>query len=332
VAQGYHEVIASYPRLRLATLPTPLERAHRLEARLRAEGARTVPRLHLKRDDLLSLGLGGNKVRNLEFLLGQALAEGATDVVTAGRQQSNHCRLTAAACARAGLRCHLVLSGVEPPRATGNLLLDGLFGAEVRFVGSDDRAERSRVVDQTARAIDDRGGRSFVIGVGGSDTRGAVGHLLLAEELVAQLPSMRAVVLATATGGTQTGLVTGLSAMAHGAAVYGFAVAKTAAELRDDVARLCVSLAEDLGLEAMSREAINIDGSVLGLGYGVPTDAGAAAIGLLAQSEGVVLDPVYTGKGFAGLLSMVRAGGFGADDDVVFLHTGGAPALFADLT
>ncbi|HEY8171918.1 MAG TPA: pyridoxal-phosphate dependent enzyme, partial [Dehalococcoidia bacterium] len=196
------DFIPEHPRFRLTALPSPLERAERLEGALGGD-ATSVPRIYLKRDDLLSLAMGGNKIRNLEFVIGAALAAGTTDVITAGRQQSNHCRLTAAACVRAGLQAHLVLSGARPARFTGNLLLDDLFGAAIHFTGSDDREARAATIAQTAQRLSADGRRPFLIPVGGSDAVGALGHVLAAREIVQQCDSMgerpTAIVLATAT-------------------------------------------------------------------------------------------------------------------------------------
>lgn len=332
---AYRNFVPDYPRFSLTALPSPLDRALRLEGVLQDEGSVAVPRLYLKRDDLLSLALGGNKIRNLEFIIGDAIEAGATDVVTAGRVQSNHCRLTAAACVRAGLRAHLVLSGSEPPDGTGNLLLDRLLGASVHFTGSDDRAAREAAVRGVVAGLERRGGRPYVIPVGGSDPRGAIGHVLAALELSQQLDAEgkrpTAIVLATATGGTQAGLVMGFRKLGMAAGVHGFAVAKSVDELRGDVRRLCEALAPELGVTPPPDDEIRIDGAMLGAGYGVPSGAGAAASELLARTEGVLADPVYTGKGFAGLLSLVRSGSFAEDEVVVFIHTGGGPALFADL-
>jgi 1-aminocyclopropane-1-carboxylate deaminase/D-cysteine desulfhydrase-like pyridoxal-dependent ACC family enzyme len=334
VTEEYQTIIPPYPRERLATLPAPLERAARLEQALREEGLMVVPRIYLKRDDLLSLGMGGNKIRNLEFSIGQALADGASDVVTAGRQQSNHCRLTAAACARAGLRVHLVLNGKRPSRLTGNLLLNDLLGAKMYFIGSDSRELRQTWLDVFAGTMPQFGRMPYVIPVGGSDARGALGHVLAAGELLQQCERLgiapTAIVLASATGGTQAGLIAGLRKLGSSAAVYGFAVAKPEVELREIVERLAREVAEDIGGPGVLPADLIVDDSMLGGGYGVPSAAGDAAMRLLARSEGVFADPVYTGKALAGLLELVRRGRFREDDVVVFVHTGGGPALFAD--
>lgn len=334
VTEAYQTIIPPYPRVALATLPTPLERAASLERALRDEGCARVPRIYIKRDDLLSLGMGGNKIRNLEFQIGQALADGATDVVTAGRTQSNHCRLTAAACARTGLRAHLVLNGMPPPVETGNLLLDRLFGAKIYFTLSEDRAARQAWIDSMAGVSGAfEGRRAAVIPVGGSDVRGALGHVLAAGELLAQSAALgftpAAVVLASATGGTQAGLVCGLRRLGSTAPVTGFTVAFTAAEFTPGLVTLASGVAAEIGLPPPAPGEFIVDESMLGGGYGAPTPEAAAAITTLARTEGLVADPIYTGKGVAGLLAMIRAGAFAEDEPVVFIHTGGGPALFA---
>ena len=333
MAQSYQNLIPAHPRFPLTHLPSPLQRAERLERALRSEGNASVPALYLKRDDLLSLAMGGNKIRNLEFLIGEALAQGATDVITAGRQQSNHCRLTPAACAKAGLVAHLVLNGEAPSVTSGNLRLDEVLGADIVYTGGDDRGLRQQQIDALAAMLRERGRTPYVIPVGGSDVRGALGHVLAAGELVKQCDAAgiqpAAIVLATATGGTQAGMVMGLRKLGRPIPVIGFVVARTAGELAAEIASLCAGLADELGVEAPSSVDIVVDGRALGAGYGEPTAEGEAAVALLARTEGVLADPVYTGKGLAGLLSLVREGAYGENDALVFIHTGGAPALFA---
>lgn len=331
MGQAYQTMAAGVARIRLATLPSPLERARRLEEALHAEGA-DAPWIYLKRDDLLSLGLGGNKVRNLEFTIADAISERATDIVTSGRAQSNHCRLTAAACARTGMAAHLVFSGPRPTALTGNLLLDDLLGARMYFSDSDDRAVREQLARDVAGSIAGAGRRPCVIPVGGSDARGALGHALAAEELLDQLGDgerLSAVVLATATGGTQAGMLAGLAAAGSAARVHGFAVAASAAELVVVVERIAGELSRKFGTPPLNSGALVISDGVLGGGYGEKTEESDAAIKLLARTEGVFADPVYTGKGLAGLFRLIRAGAFRREEVVVFIHTGGVPALFA---
>jgi 1-aminocyclopropane-1-carboxylate deaminase/D-cysteine desulfhydrase-like pyridoxal-dependent ACC family enzyme len=323
--------LSRHPRFPLTALPTPLERMARLEAVLASDGVEP-PRLYVKRDDMLSLALGGNKIRNLEFTIGAALTAGATDVITVGRAQSNHCRLTAAAAVKAGLRAHLVLLGPRPDRRSGNLLLDELLGASIDVTMGDDRAERQRQADEIVARVRHEQGTPYFIPVGGSDAVGALGHVLLAEELAGQLDSAgedRAVVaLATATGGTQAGLQVGFRAMNRDVVVQGYTVNNPADAARSVVRALTIETASLTGTSAFEPE-VRIDGSQLGSGYGVPTAAGGAATALLARSEALVLDPTYTAKAMAGLLYDVRAGTFAGAGAVVFVHTGGVPGLFA---
>ena len=331
MAQAYQNLIPNHPRFSLATFPSPLHRVERFEAALRDVGCAAVPRIYLKRDDLLSLGLGGNKIRNLEFLIGRALADGATDVITEGRQQSNHCRLTAAACAKAGLAAHIVLNGTKPATRRGNLLLDVLFGADVVFVGSDDRKARADHVRQLEDTLRSDGKTTFTIRVGGSDMLGALGHVLLAAELRDQMDALDedqfTTVLATATGGTQAGLLSGLCKIRRPPDVVGLAVAKSDVELRHDVAELAAEIGAEIGA-SVPAEAVVVDERALGGGYGVTSGAGTEAIAALARSEGIVADPVYTGKGLAGLISLIRERRWSDSQVVVFVHTGGSPALF----
>lgn len=326
--------IPALPRFRLTALPTPLDRASRLEARLRAEGGRP-PRIYIKRDDLLSLAMGGNKIRNLEFSIGAAIKAGATDVVTLGRAQSNHCRLTAAACAKAGLRAHLVMSGARPRVSTGNLLLSELLGAQIHFTGADDRVHRDAMARAIAEVITRDGGHPHVVPVGGSDARGAVGHALAALEIARQLDEIGerfdAIALATATGGTQAGMIAGLRKLGLKTKVHGLSVHRTADEAGAVVHRLAEEVASLLDAGGIDPASVRTDDSQIGAGYGVPSSAGEAAVKLLARTEGLLADPVYTGKALAGLLAMMRGGRFEEDATVVFIHTGGTPALFADL-
>lgn len=329
---GSHQrLIPDYPRYPLSRYPTPLQRASRLEEALREQRAPAVPRVYIKRDDLLDLALGGNKIRNLEFLIGEALALGATDVITAGRQQSNHCRLTAAACAKAGLTAHTVLSGTEPARRTGNLLLTHLLGARIHYVRSDDREARQATMDRLQHDLEAAGRTPYVIGVGGSSARGATGHVLLTDELMRQCDDIgeapAAIMLATATGGTQAGLLAGLQKLNRTTGVIGFAVAKSAPELQHDVTALSSAVGAEIGVTVPPGSVV-VDGRALGDGYGAPTAAAQAAIELLARTEGIVADPVYTGKGLAGLIDAISQGRFAPRDSIVFIHTGGAPALF----
>lgn len=322
--------IAGLPRFPLLDGPSPLQRADRLSAAL--GGAADI---WIKREDLLPLAFGGNKLRNLEFLVGAALAEGADTLVTAGRRWSNHCRLTAAAGARAGLAVHLVVSG-PPPRvgeSAANILLDELLGATVHVTASDDRVERAARVDEVAAAERAAGRRPYVIGVGGSGPIGAAGQVLagleLADQLMARGVGEATIVVPSATGGTQAGLLAGLALAAPPTrAVLGIAAAAPAADLRPTI----ISLLDGLELLAGVRvdpAAVVVDDDQIGPGYGHPTAAAADAARLLARTEGILVDPIYTAKALAGLIAGVRDGRLRGP--VVFWHAGGTPGLFESL-
>jgi 1-aminocyclopropane-1-carboxylate deaminase/D-cysteine desulfhydrase-like pyridoxal-dependent ACC family enzyme len=280
----------------------------------------------------MPLAFGGNKLRNLEFLVGAALAEDADTLVTSGRRWSNHCRLTAAAGAKAGLDVHLVLTG--PPRRPGeegpNQVLDELLGATVNVTANEDRAERAALVEAVAANLRAEGRRPFVIGVGGTGPIGAAGQVLagleLADQLAAHGIGPATVVIPSATGGTHAGLLTGLALTApplH--RVLGIAVAAPAAELRPTVDALLEGLAPLAGVRAAS-DAIDLADDQLGDGYGRPTAAAREATLLLARTEGILVDPIYTAKALAGLVARVRDGRL--IGPVVFWHAGGLPGLF----
>lgn len=310
------------PRVELTTLPTPLERAPRLSSELGVE-------VWLKRDDVGSLGLVGNKVRKLEFTLGEALAQGAGAVVTLGAPQSNHARATASAAARLGLHAVLVMGGERPAGSpTGNLLLDELFGAELLFAGTHEWAQLAAAVEAVAQ---ERAG-AYTLPAGGSSPVGALGFLAAYAELLGQLESagVRAqhVYHASTSGGTHAGLLLG-HALAHGGpAPVGFDVGQIVPDARGLIAWLANEAGALLGADpALTEDDVHLDSSQLGDGYGAFTEAGIEAIGLLARTEGVVLDPVYSAKGMAGLVADVRAGR--VEGPVVFWHTGGGPSVFA---
>lgn len=322
--------IAALPRFPLLDGPSPLQLASRLSAALGGDAA-----IWIKREDLLPLAFGGNKLRNLELLVGAALAEGADTLVTSGRRWSNHCRLTAAAGARAGLAVHLVVSG-PPPRAgagAANVLLDELLGATVHVTATDDRAERAARVEEVAAAERAAGRRPFVIGVGGSGPIGAAGQVLagleLADQLAARGVAEATIVVPSATGGTQAGLLVGLALAAPpDRAVLGIAAAAPAADLRPTILGLLDGLAPLTGAR-IAPEAVVIEDDQIGSGYGHPTEAAAEATRLLARTEGVLVDPIYTAKALAGLIARVRDGRLRGP--VVFWHAGGTPGLFESL-
>jgi D-cysteine desulfhydrase family pyridoxal phosphate-dependent enzyme len=320
--------LATLPRYPLATLPTPLQRARNLEVAL---GPR-CPRIYLKRDDLTGLGFGGNKARKLEYLLANALANDATILVTEGAVQSNHARITAAAAVIARLRSVLVLDARHGSDVAGNLLLDHLLGAQVRIVP--DKAARSRLMASIGDELRAAGERPYVIPTGGSVPIGAAGYVAMVAELLAQLvtageaPSR--LYFPTGSLGTQAGLVVGVRAFSAPFAVYGVAVEHPVEQLIADGVTLANGTAELLGIsQRFSATDITIDGAFIGAAYGVPTEEGIEAIRLLARTEDVFLDPVYSGKAMAALISHARVGQLDPNEAVVFLHTGGGPSLFA---
>ena len=330
--------IARQPRIDLAGLPTPLVEARRFRDAL--GGPSRCPRILIKRDDLTALGLGGNKARKLEFLVADALAEGATTLITTGAVQSNHARMTAAAACVAGLRCVLVLTTTtaDPPVA-GNLLLDRLYNATVRFVpsidpmlavGQDEAVVAEVVADEQAQ-----GRRPYVIPIGGSSGIGVFGYVSGTVELVSQLQatghSPSRLYYASGSRGTQAGLTLGAKACAAPYQVYGVAVSAGEPEKIERAKRIANESATRLGIsERLDLADLITDQGFIGEGYGIPTNEGLEAIGLLAQTEGVLLDPCYTSKGMAALIHHVRTGELSPADSVVFLHTGGVPAIFTD--
>lgn len=320
--------LARFPRHRLAHLPTPLEKAPRLGAALGID-------LWIKRDDCTGLAGGGNKARKLEFLLGEAQSQGADLLITHGAVQSNHVRQTAAAAARLGLECEVILenrtgSTAEDYLGSGNVLLDRLLGAEVRTAlgGADMNAQAAA----DAKAAWARGKRPYVIPGGGSNPVGCLGYVDCALELAGQANAQGLAIdqLVTATGsaGTQAGLVAGMAVSGADIPVLGISVGKSRAEQEALVHGLAVETADLLGHpERVERSMSVVNGDHVGAGYGLVDQAVADALALAARTEGLVLDPVYTGKAMAGLIAMARQGAF-AGKTVVFLHTGGAPGLF----
>ena len=313
------------PRVSLALLPTPLEPMSRLTAHLGG------PDLWIKRDDQTGLATGGNKTRKLEFLVAEALSQRADTLITAGAAQSNHARQTAAAAARFGLSCTLVLRGVAPINAQGNLLLDRLLGADV--VWSGDRPVPD-CMNETATDVRAAGGCPYVIPYGGSNPVGASGYVAAMGELLGQCAaqgvSFDTIVTASSSGGTQAGLVVGARALGYAGCILGVSVGPPAQALREAVASLASATAERLDQPfAFSPDDIEVDDSYCAPGYGVVGDLERDAIRTLARHEGLLLDPVYTGRAFGGLLALIQRSAFRANERVLFWHTGGIPALFA---
>lgn len=317
------------PRVGLAQLPTPVEELSRLGRQL--GGARLL----IKRDDQTGLALGGNKVRKLEFLMAEALAQGADVVLTGGAQQSNHCRLTAAAAARLGLECVLVLGGGPPPAPSGNLLLDQLLGARIHWAGAQRRGEQLAAVAEQLRAA---GRRPYLIPYGGSNALGAVGYAAAMLELRQQLGdrSLAAIdrmVVASSSGGTHAGLAVGARAVGFTGQLLGIGIDKgEAGDLPYELhlAQLANATASLLDIPAsFGPEDFVVNRDYLGGGYGVVGPLEREATQLLARLEGVLLDPVYTARAMGGLIDLLRRGVIGPHETVLFWHTGGAPALFA---
>lgn len=323
-------------RFPLAFLPTPLHPLARLSAGPQLPTADL--QLWIKRDDQTGLAGGGNKTRKLELLVADALAQGADTLITTGAVQSNHCRQTAAAAARAGLACHLVLGGREPDVVTGNLLLDRLLGAEIHWTTREERLPRLHALADELRAA---GRRPYTITYGGSDPVGAAGYVLALEELYGQARALGihldAIVVASSSGGTQAGLVVGAWRLGWDVPILGISIDEPAHRLRVNVADLATRTAARWGRpHTFAPGDILVDDSYLGGGYGVMGTLEREAITLMARTEGILLDPVYTGRAFGGLLDILRARPetFARPDrpgtvNILFWHTGGSPALFA---
>lgn len=288
------------------------------------------PRLFVKRDDCTGLALGGNKARKLEYLCAEAVAAGCDVLVTGGGPQSNHVRMTSAAANRLGLECHVALAGGHPADESGNLLLDRVLGTRLHFIECDDYYEIEEGIDALARRLTDEGRRPFAIPVGGASVTGATAYADAVDELEAQLGDTFGgahvdwVVVADGSGGTHAGLLAGFGALTR---VLGVDVG-TRPDLEVVVPRLASAAAARTGRPAPAGTVV-VDHDRFGAGYGHATDAGIEAILLAARYEGLVLDPVYTGKAMAGLVAAVREQRIGAEETALFWHTGGAPALFA---
>lgn len=315
------------PRLRFAHLPTPVEPLPRLGQAL------GLPRLYVKRDDQTGLALGGNKTRKLEFLVAEAQAQGADTLLTAGAVQSNHCRQTAAAAARFGFHCVLVLTGNPPDRPSANLLLDELFGAHIVWAGG--REHRERILAETFERLRAEGKQPYLVPYGGSNPTGALGYVFAMEELMQQAPCDGQppdwIVFASSSGGTQAGLVLGAHLFGYRGRLLGISVDEARANLQERVASLATETSTRFGERvAFSPAAILVNDNYCKVGYGVLTEAERQAIRLFTRLEGLLLDPVYTGRAAAGLIDLARQGFFRPEESVLFWHTGGQPALFAD--
>jgi L-cysteate sulfo-lyase len=322
--------LSQFPRTRLAHLPTPLEHLNRLTKIL--DG----PEIWIKRDDCTGLSTGGNKTRKLEFLMGEALEEKADMVITQGATQSNHARQTAAFAAKLGLKCHLILenrTGSEDPLylENGNVFINCLHGASIehRPSGGDMNAALETVADEMRKD----GSNVYVIPGGGSNPTGALGYVDCAMELVTQLNergmSIDHLVHATGSSGTQAGIVVGLKVINSSINLIGFGVRASKKDQEEAVFKLASATADKLSVPGIvKREDVIANCDYVGEGYGIPAPSTIEAINMLAELEGILLDPVYSGKGMAGLIDSIRCGHFKKGETVVFLHTGGSAGLF----
>lgn len=309
------------PRLRLGTLPTPVEPLPRLSARLGCQ-------LFVKRDDMTGIAFGGNKVRKLEFVLADAVAHGAKTIITVGAVQSNHCRITAALSAKLGLHCILVLSGSPPGKPNGNLLLDYLIGTEIVW---STREQRDEMLKQTFDEAWAAGKRPFLIPLGASTPVGTLGYLEGFREFIQQGVEVDWIVVASSSAGTQAGLVLGAIQAGWNGRILGISIDHKASVLQDMVAELAMETADRVRQKVrISREMVHVNADYLGDGYGFMGQSEKDAIQLFAREEGLFLDPVYTGRAAAGMLDLAANGFFKPHERILFWHTGGTPALFAD--
>jgi len=325
--------LARFPRRRYTEGPTPIEKLPRLSQAL---GGATI---YVKRDDLLGLAGGGNKTRKLEFVVADALAQGADTLITCGAVQSNHCRLTLAAANKEGLKCRLVLEERVPgsfkPKASGNNFLYNLMGVEqIKVVpgGSDMAAEMQKAADELAAA----GRKAYVIPGGASNPLGALGYVSCAQEIINQLFVMGIkidrVVCASGSAGTHAGLVTGFCGSNSDLPVVGINVSRPKQAQEELVYGLTGKTAKFLGIkQSIPREAVLCFGDYVGKGYSLPTAGMVEAVQMVSRLEAILLDPVYTGKTMAGLIDLVRKGFFKKEENLLFVHTGGSPALYAYL-
>ena len=313
----------SIPRLHFAHLPTPIEELTRLSDHLAG------PRILVKRDDQTGLAFGGNKTRKLEFLVAEALAQGARTLISGGALQSNHCRQTAAAAAKYGLDCVLVLNGDVPDQPSANLLLDNLFGATVHIIP--DRKERDRILQETFDNAMAAGQKPYLVPYGGSSPTGALGYAFAVEEFMRQIIHADWMVFGTSSGGTHAGLVLGQRVFGYTGKVLGISIDEPEAWLKTHVSALASNASKKLGERIQfTPDDVLAHDQYCQAGYGVLTDAEREAVRLFAKYEGLLLDPVYTGRAAAGMIDLIRKRFFKKDETVLFWHTGGQPALFAE--
>jgi D-cysteine desulfhydrase len=311
------------PRLHFAHLPTPIEELPRLTEEL------SGPRILVKRDDQTGLAFGGNKTRKLEFLVAEALEQGAKMLITGGALQSNHCRQTAAAAARFGLDCTLVLNGAIPDQPSANLLLDQMFGAEIVTIR--DRALRDQTLQETFDKAVAEGRKPYLVTYGGSNPTGALGYAFAMEEFLQQNVAADWILFGTSSGGTHAGLVLGQSVFGYQGRVLGISIDEPEEWLKVRVSSLASDASEKLGKRIeFKRDEVLVNEEYCQAGYGVLTDAEREAVRLFAKLEGLLLDPVYTGRAAAGMIDLIRKGFFKKEETILFWHTGGQPALFAE--
>jgi D-cysteine desulfhydrase family pyridoxal phosphate-dependent enzyme len=311
------------PRLRFAHLPTPIETLPRLSEALGG------PSLLVKRDDQTGLAFGGNKTRKLEFLVAEAHEQGAKTLISGGALQSNHCRQTAAAAARFGFDCVLVLTGDQPEKPSANLMLDRLFGAEIVYVA--DRKDRDRILQETFDRVTSEGKKPYLVPYGGSNATGALGYAFAMKELMDQNANADWIVFATSSGGTHAGLLLGQRVFGFSGRILGISIDESEEWLKKEVSQLASATSEKVGARIEFTPAdVLANADYCRAGYGVVTEQEREAIRLFAKYEGLLLDPVYTARAAAGMIDLIRKGFFETTETVLFLHTGGQPALFAD--
>lgn len=316
------------PRFPLAILPTPLVEAPRLSAALGG------PRILVKRDDMTGFGFGGNKIRNLEFYLADAINQGCDVIVTGGGPQSNHIRATAAAARVAGLSAAAVMHGSRPAENQGNLLLDQILNVELYFTDNPDRGLVDHRIREVSEELKRSGSRPYLIPRGGATALGACGYVACLLEIIKQSAALGVqpnwIVLATGSCGTQGGLLAGVKINHSSIQVMGITVSRPVPECRERIANIARETSTLLGYHIdLKPSDILIKGDSIGPGFGIPTPECIDAIRLLARTEGLFFDPTYTGKALAGLMSEIKDGRLGPEDTVVFMHTGGEPGLFA---
>ena len=324
------DILANFKRVHLCHQPTALEEMPRLTKALNG------PRLWIKRDDCTGLATGGNKTRKLEFLMADALEKKTDIVVTQGAVQSNHVRQTAAAACKLGLGCYALLERRVPNRGkdyeqTGNVLFDRMFNTQIEFrpAGLDMNAEAKEATER----LKSEGQNAYFIPGGGSNEIGALGYVSAAQELLQQCTTMqldpKVVVLSTGSAGTHAGMIAGFHALKCNIPILGISVRQPEQLQIESVYNLAVKTVAQLTDEPLPREKVIVDDGYVGEGYGIPTETMIQATNMLARNEGILVDPVYSGKGMAGLIGQIQSGQITSDGDVIFLHTGGAPSLFA---